>query len=82
MSDKFFKGGMVMGKILIAMTSITYAMKAKSLLKDKGYFCEIERTPKNIGTGCGYSIRVHESSDLIISILDEYKIPHKSAYVM
>ena len=47
-----------MKKSLIAMTSITYAMKAKNLLNSLKYYCEIQRTPKNLGTGCGYSISV------------------------
>ena len=45
-----------MKKSLIAMTSITYAMKAKNLLNSLKYYCEIQRTPKDLGTGCGYSI--------------------------
>ena len=44
-----------MKKSLIAMTSITYAMKAKNLLNSLKYYCEIQRTPKDLGTGCGYS---------------------------
>lgn len=71
-----------MGKILITMTSITYAMKAKNLLNSMGVYCEIERTPKNLGTGCGYSLRVHDNADKIIGILDENKIPHKNAFVL
>ena len=47
-----------MKKSLIAMTSITYAMKAKNLLNSLKYYCEIQRTPKDLGTGCGYSIAV------------------------
>ncbi len=71
-----------MRKVMIAMTSITYAMKAKNLLNGMGMFCEVERTPKNIGSGCGYSIRVKENSERITEILDENKIPHKTAYEM
>ncbi len=41
------------------MTSITYAMKAKNLLNSLKYYCEIQRTPKDLGTGCG-SMRVSE----------------------
>lgn len=43
---------------LIAVESVTYAMKAQSILRSKGYYCEVQRTPKNLSTGCGYSIRV------------------------
>lgn len=69
-----------MGKILIQMTSITYAMKAKDLLNQKRIYCEIEKTPKNIGSGCGYSIRIKDSKNYILKILDENKIPHKEAF--
>lgn len=48
---------------LIAVSSITYAMKAKRLLNGMGYYCEIEKTPKNLSSGCGYSIRVKDSSE-------------------
>ncbi len=49
-----------MKKSLIAMTSITYAMKAKNLLNSLKYYCEIQRTPKGLGTGCGYSPHPHK----------------------
>ena len=64
------------------MTSITYALKAKKLLNEKRIYCEIEKTPKNTGSGCGYSIRIKDDSQLIISILDQNNIPHKDTYVV
>lgn len=45
-----------MKKNYIALSSITYAIKAKKILNLQGIRCEIERTPKNLGKGCGYSI--------------------------
>ena len=66
-----------MKKRLIAMTSITYAMKAKNLLNGLKYYCEIQRTPKNLGTGCGYSISVTAPAEEITAILDNERIPHK-----
>lgn len=62
------------------MTSITYAMKAKDLLDDLGYRCEVERMPKNVGSGCGYSIIVYEDSDTIVQILKRRGIPFKGVY--
>lgn len=56
---------------LIALTSITYAIKAQNLLKSLGYYCEIQRTPKNLATGCGYSIRVKGNLSNIFQILDK-----------
>ena len=62
---------------LIALSSITYAMKAKRLLNNMGYYCEIEKTPKTLSSGCGYSISVKDDSDIITSILSKNGIQHK-----
>ncbi len=59
-----------MATYLIAMSSITYANKAYDLLKANGYSCGIERTPKNLASGCGYSIRVSGSLDTIAALLN------------
>lgn len=56
-------------KTILALTSITYAIKAKNLLNSFGYYCEIQRTPKNLSKGCGYSIVVKNDINLILSIL-------------
>ncbi len=48
-----------MDQPLIMMSSITYAMRGKELLKGYGIKAEIERTPKNSSRqGCGYSLYV------------------------
>lgn len=48
-----------MGKQLIMVTSITYAMKGKQILKNHGIYSDIERTPKKKSTdSCGYSLSV------------------------
>ena len=62
---------------LIAVSSITYAMKAKRLLNNMGYYCEIEKTPKNLATGCGYSIRVKDDREIIPAIFPRKGIAHK-----
>ena len=62
-----------MKKSLIAMTSITYAMKAKNLLNSLKYYCEIQRTPKDLGTGCGYS-----PPEEITAILEKERIPFRN----
>lgn len=53
-----------MQKQLILVPSVTYAMKAKSIL-DKYYIKSyIQRTPKNVGVrSCGYCLFVPEESD-------------------
>lgn len=65
-------------KTYIAMTSITYAMKAKDVLNGLGYFCEVVRTPKNAGSGCGYSLLIKDNPDLITARLDKNSLPYKS----
>ena len=65
-----------MKKSLIAMTSITYAMKAKNLLNSLKYYCEIQRTPKDLGTGCGYSIAAPPEE--ITAILEKERIPFRN----
>ena len=67
-----------MKKSLIAMTSITYAMKAKNLLNSLKYYCEIQRTPKDLGTGCGYSIAGTAPSEEITAILEKERIPFRN----
>ena len=67
-----------MKKSLIAMTSITYAMKAKNLLNSLKYYCEIQRTPKDLGTGCGYSIAVTAHTEEITAILEKERIPFRN----
>ena len=62
---------------LMAVSSITYAMKAKRILNNMGYYCEIERTPKNLASGCGYSIRVRDDPSLIQPILSRNGIAIK-----
>ncbi len=69
-----------MKNTLITMTSITYALKAKAYLNNKRIYCEIEKTPKNIGSGCGYSIRIKDDPNYIISLLDSNNIPHKDFF--
>ena len=55
---------------LLSVSSVTYAMKAKSLLNSMGYYCEVERREKNTRTGCGYMIRIKDDPALISGILE------------
>jgi len=69
-----------MKKTYIAMSSITFAMRAKDVLSRSGIRCEIVRTPKNLGTGCGYSIAVTGDVSRALRLLDNNSIPHKMTY--
>lgn len=64
-----------MGKPLIMVSSITYAMKAKQILNSVGIRSEIERTPKrDMKNGCGYSLYVPKDTDEAEKILKENHI--------
>lgn len=62
---------------LLAVSSITYAMKAKKLLNSMGIFCEVSKTPKNLSSGCGYSVRIWDNPDYVAGILEKNGIAIK-----
>lgn len=62
------------------MTSITYAMKARDICIKNGWNCDVIRTPKNIGSGCGYSIAVRAQASSVKKLLSENNIPFKNEY--
>lgn len=66
-------------KTIIMMTSITYASKAQKTLKDHGISSKIISTPKNTGSGCGYSIELRSNDDvsLALKILSDENIKYK-----
>lgn len=66
-------------RTLFAMTSITYASKAQTLLRKNGFGCEIVRTPKDLAKGCGYSIRVTGNSYQAQELLGRYGITIKAS---
>lgn len=60
---------------LIALSSITYANKAKILLRDRGIQSKISHTTKGIN-GCGYSLRIEDTpSSKAVQILSKAGIP-------
>ncbi len=62
---------------LLAVSSITYAMKAKKLLNGMGIFCEVAKTPKNLASGCGYSVRIRDNPDYVSGLLEKNGIAVK-----
>ncbi len=55
---------------LIMLTSITYAMKAKDILIQRGIRSDIVRTPKHSSpTGCGYSLYVPRRFSEAVSVI-------------
>ncbi len=58
-----------MGKPLILVSSVTYAMKARELLLQSGIRGYVERIPKTAETGCGYGVYVPDGADAAEKIL-------------
>ena len=63
-----------MGKPLIVVSSVTYAMKGRDLLFRHGIRGYVERIPKTGDTGCGYGIYVPQGADAAEHILRENRI--------
>ena len=61
-----------MGKPLIMVSSVTYAMKGRQLLSRYGIRSDIVRTPSHIReSSCGYSLYVPKRTDEAQRILEE-----------
>ena len=63
-----------MGKPLVVVSSVTYAMKGRDLLFRHGIRGYVERIPKTGETGCGYGIYVPRGADAAERILRENRI--------
>ena len=63
-----------MGKPLIVVSSVTYAMKSKEVLFEHGIRAYVERIPKTAETGCGYGVYVPDRTDEAEQILREHEI--------
>jgi len=60
---------------LIILTSVTYAHKAKNVLKQKGISSNVIRTPRDVGVpGCSYSLELKNKVNEAIDILERDKI--------
>ena len=59
-----------MGKPVIIVSSITYALKSRDLLFQKGIKAYVERVPRTSElTGCGYGVYVPNGADEAEQIL-------------
>ena len=64
-----------MGKPMIMLSSITYAMKSRDILFQYGIKSYVERTPRSsANSGCGYSIYVPNRTDEAEKILRDLGI--------
>lgn len=67
-----------MKKHIVAFASVTFANKARAALNRAGIPASIRRTPKNIASGCGYSVVASAPAETIVRILGENRIPYRS----
>lgn len=63
-----------MGKPLIMVSSVTYAMKGRELLAKAGIQAIVQRVAQTKETGCGYGLYVPKSADRAEQILRENNI--------
>lgn len=57
-------------RILLLVSSVTYAMKGKEILQSRGFRAYIERIPRDLqNVGCGYCIYVNRNTDMAEKIL-------------
>ena len=67
-----------MKKYTIAFSSVTIAMKAQSAFRAEGYKTEIIRTPRNLASGCGYSLIFQGDIETATDILEKRGIKFRS----
>lgn len=58
-------------KRLIVVSSVTYALKSRDLLFQKGIKAYVERLPRTKESGCGYGVYVPRRTDEAERILRE-----------
>jgi hypothetical protein len=64
------------GKPLIVVGSVTFAMKGRNLLEKRGIQCSVERIPRSAENhGCGYGIYVPGDPDAAERVLRLAGIP-------
>lgn len=71
-SDFFsrLKGMKILNKLIVKVGSVTYALKAKDILQNRGIASQIKKTANpSKGEGCGYSVIIPDAGDSVIGIL-------------
>ncbi len=61
----------MMGKPVILLSSVTYAMKGRDLLLCQGLRAYVERIPPSNTSGCGYGLYVPRGAEEAQRILSE-----------
>jgi hypothetical protein len=67
-------GGEIM-KLIIKLNSVTYALKAKEVLRKYNISSKISKNPNpKKGEGCGYILSVNNASENVLKILEKHKV--------
>ncbi|MBR2309817.1 MAG: DUF3343 domain-containing protein [Oscillospiraceae bacterium] len=71
-----------MEEYMITFRSVTPAQRGEALLRQAGYLCRLQRTPKWMeNQGCGYSLRLRgQGAAEGARLLRERKIPFRKLY--
>lgn len=71
-----------MGYYIITFRSVTPAQRAEGILRQTGFLCSLQRTPRWMeAQGCGYSIRINDGRiDEAVGLLKQRKIPFRKIY--
>ena len=59
-----------MERFIFAFPSVTIAIKAQSVLRQKGISAEVIRTPRSLAVGCGYSVSAAADPGIVADILE------------
>lgn len=73
------KGVYKMQSGLLTFSTVTYAMKAQSLLQRSGIRAEIQKTQDRQRNGCQYTIRINARFTTAVELLDKMNIPYQNA---
>lgn len=63
-----------MEKILVVTGTVTYAVKGRDVLREKGYKATIERVTSGERIGCGYGILTFGEMEKVKEILMQNKV--------
>ncbi len=71
-----------MNQYLITVRSVTFAQRGERLLREKGFGCTLQRTPRSMEErGCGYSLRLRTAQiHRVWELLRDAGIPFRRIY--
>ncbi len=67
-----------MNKYTIAFASVTTAMKAQIVLRANEFYAAVARTPRNLASGCGYSVTFAGDVERALAVLEQHGIKYKA----